>query len=111
VTDYADDIPTVTYFLVLLRPGPRHGELARFANEHVGHIDAMAARGVVLLGGDFAGGIGDIDGGYLLHTRTRAEAAVWADRDAYVREGVYTYEIVPWELVGIEPTAIDPMFR
>jgi uncharacterized protein YciI len=107
----ADDIATVTYFLVLLRPGPRHSELARFADGHVEHIDAMAARGVVLLGGDFRGGIDDIEGAYLLHTRTHAEAAAWADRDPFVREGVYTYEIVPWELVGIEPTAIDPTFH
>jgi len=106
-----DDIATATYFLVLLRPGPRHGERARFADEHVGHIDAMAARGVVLLGGDFIGGIGNVEAGYLLHTRTSAEAAAWADRDPLVREGVLIYEIVPWELVGIEPTAIDPTFR
>ena len=107
----ADEIATVTYFLVLLRPGPRHSELARYADGHVEHIDAMAARGVVLLGGDFLGGIGDIEGAYLLHTGTHAEAAAWADRDPFVREGVYAYEIVPWELVGIEPTAIDPSFH
>jgi uncharacterized protein YciI len=107
----ADTIATVTYHLVLLRPGPRYRDRARFADEHVDHIDAMAARGVVLLGGDFVGGIGDVEAGYLLHTRTSAEAAVWADRDPLVREGVLTYEVVPWELVGIEPTAIDPTFH
>ena len=91
----ADDIATVTYSLVLLRPGPRHSELARFADGHVEHIDAMAARGVVLLGGDFRGGIGDIEGAYLLNTRTHAEWAAWADRDPFVEKASIPTKLFP----------------
>jgi uncharacterized protein YciI len=99
---------TVAYFLVLLRPGPRHADIDASMEAHVAHIDAMAAGGVVLLGGDFATRIDGAEAAYLLHTSTTDEAADWAARDPHVQAGVYTAEVVPWTLVGIGLNAIDP---
>lgn len=105
---YDRGVQTVTYFLVLLRPGPRRAALASTMAAHIDHIDAMAAQGVVLLGGDFATSVDGAEAAYLLHTASADEAAAWARQDPHVQAGVYRFEIVPWELVGIGANAIDP---
>jgi uncharacterized protein YciI len=101
-------VQTVIYFLVLLRPGPRHAALASTLAAHVDHIDAMTAQGVVLLGGDFGSSVDGAEAAYLLYTASADGAADWASRDPHVQAGVYRFEIVPWELVGIGRNAIDP---
>lgn len=108
VVGYDPDVHTVIYFLVLLYPGPSRAALSSTMAAHVDHIDAMSARGIVLLGGDFATPVDGAEAAYLLHTATAEEAADWARRDPHVQAAVYRFEIVPWELVGIGRNAIDP---
>lgn len=46
-------------------------------NPHEPFVDTMIQEKVVLLGGDFVDEVGGAEGGYLLHTDTRAETEAW----------------------------------
>jgi uncharacterized protein YciI len=107
-TDDALDVPTVTYYLVLLIPGANHAAGEQHYAAHVEFIDEMAAANAVLLGGDFEAAIDGAEAAYLLHTASRSEAEAWAARDPLVRHAVYRPKIVAWRLVGIAQRAIDP---
>ena len=102
------EIPTVPYFLVLLKPAANHAAGPQHFADHVAFVEEMTAAGVVLLGGDFDDVIEGAEGGYLLRTASLAEADAWAARDPLVSNGVYTPRIVAWRLVGIAKGAIDP---
>ena len=95
------------YYLVLLTRTERanpDGEL----NPHEPFVDKMIREKVVLLGGDFVGDVGAAEGGYLLHTNTRAESEAWVAKDPLVSSGAYAPQIVEWDLVAIDPAAADP---
>lgn len=104
-------IPTVTYFLVLLRPVRNEAASEPPWQAHVAYIDTMVSHGVVLLGGDLDPPVSGADAAYLLHTSTREEAETWADNDPVVRHGHYIPEVVEWHLVGIAPNAIHPALK
>jgi uncharacterized protein YciI len=110
MTSESDDVsvPTVTYYLVLLVPSENYAEAEKHFAAHVNFIDRMIAAKVVLLGGSFAIPVADAVGGYLLHTRSQEEAAAWAAQDPFITNKVFAPRIVPWHLVGISRSAIDP---
>ena len=96
------------YFLVTLRPT---GEVERLDSHQAAHerfIDSLIERHLVLLGGDFAEPVEGVDAAYLLHCPSAREARALAGEDPLVREGVFAAEAVEWQLVGIDPEAIDP---
>ncbi|WP_156743575.1 YciI family protein [Occultella aeris] len=101
-------IPTVSYFLVLLRPVPDASATEPPWQEHVHFIDEMVSHGAVLLGGDLDPPVAGARAAYLLHTSTRAEAEAWTGRDPLVRQGSYAPEVIEWSLVGIALNAIHP---
>lgn len=109
-TPDVDEIPTVTYFLVLLEPGPNRAAEPQHLAAHVAFIGTMEAAGVVLLGGGFGSPVGAAEGAYLLHVSSASEAQSWAARDPLVVEGVYEARVVAWRLVGIAAGAIDSAF-
>lgn len=98
---------TVPYFLVLLEPlGDTAASDEDFA-DHVTFVDQMIAENVVLLGGGFDGRLDGAIGAYLLHTASLAIAEEWAARDPLMARGACSARIVRWDLVGINPRAID----
>lgn len=107
----SEDIPTVTYFLVLLHPGPNWYTAEPPWGEHVAFIDTLTELDVVLLGGDFDDPVAGAEAAYLLHTSTRQEAVAWANKDPLVLHRYHVPEIVDWRLVGINLGAIDPVLR
>jgi uncharacterized protein YciI len=96
------------YFLVALKEGPVHAEEPRLADAHVEFIDSLIERRLVFLGGDFSRPVEGIAAAYVLSCDSIAEAAAIAAEDPYSLHGVYTAETVEWDLVGIDPSLIDP---
>ena len=98
----------MAYVLVVLREGEQVKQEHAFAAEHEQFIDSLIERNLVLLGGAFATPVGDADAAYLLRCGSIEEARAIVAEDPYVRGQVASPECVEWELVGINPDAIDP---
>jgi uncharacterized protein YciI len=96
------------YYLVLLRPGARHGCVAQLLDDHVAFVEAMVATDVVLLGGDFGAPVDGAETAYLLRTASRSEAEGWAARDPFVQGAAYEPTVLRWDLVGINLGGVDP---
>ncbi len=107
----SEDMPTVTYFLVLLHPGRDRDPAEPPWSAHVAFIDTLIELDVVLLGGDLGRPVAGAEGAYLLHTSTRQEAESWAQKDPLVLHRHYVPQIVEWHLVGINLGAVDPVLR
>jgi uncharacterized protein YciI len=95
------------YVLVVLRAGERATDEPLYAAEHERFIDSLIERNLVLLGGGFAEPIGDSVAAYVLHCETVDEARGLVESDPYVANGVLQPKLAQWELVGINPDAID----
>lgn len=96
------------YFLVALKEGPAHAEEPQHAAAHVRFIDSLIERRLVFLGGDFSRPVEGIAAAYVLRCDSIAEAAAIAAEDPYAVHGIYAAETVEWDLVGIDPSLIDP---
>src|SRR5687767_7235122 len=105
----SEDIPTVTYFLVLLHAGPNRDATEPPWSAHVAFIDKLTELDAVLLGGDFGSPVAGAEAAYLLHTSTRQEAETSAHQDPLVVHRYYVPEVVEWHLVGVTLGAIDPV--
>ena len=79
-----EDIPTVTYFLVLLHPAPDQVTADPPWSAHVAFIDSLVELDVILLGGDFGSSVAGAEAAYVLHTSTRQEAETWTHKDPLV---------------------------
>jgi uncharacterized protein YciI len=97
----------VAYVLVILRAGPKLDQEQRHAGDHERFIDSLIGRNLVLLGGAFARAVCDAYAGYVLRCGGIEEARELAAQDPFVAHGVLQPELVEWELVGINPEAID----
>jgi uncharacterized protein YciI len=95
------------YVLVILRRGGNADGEPAHAAAHEGFIDSLIERNLVLLGGGFAGSFDDADGAYLLRCSGVEEARRIVATDPYVIHDVVRAECLVWELVGINPDAID----
>jgi hypothetical protein len=94
------------YFLVLLHDaegGPPRAEV-----EHEPFIDSLIARNAILLGGHFPEPVQPgVSAAYLLRCGTPGEAEAMAATDPLVVTGAAVASVHPWEIVGINPDAID----
>jgi hypothetical protein len=91
------------YFVVLLQPvagGPD-------PPEHDPFVDSLLARNLVLLGGPLALAPAGADAAYVLRCGSLSEAREIVADDPLVTSGSRRAEVVEWELVGINPEAID----
>jgi uncharacterized protein YciI len=95
------------YVLVLLRRGANADDEPAHAEAHERFIDSLITRNLVLLGGGFAEDVDDTEGAYLLRCGSLEEAREIAGTDPYAVHNVVRQELVIWELVGINPEAID----
>jgi len=93
------------YVLVLLIAAPTTDE----DPDHEPFVDSLIRRNAVLLGGPFAGEpLPDVSAAYVLRCADLAEAAALVATDPLVTAGAAIPAIAQWDLVGINPSAIDP---
>jgi len=94
------------YALILFRLGSRP-ETADVAREHEAFIDDLIRGNQILLGGPWDCAAGPFRAAYLLRCASLEEARATTSADPIFRDRVYEAEIVEWQLVGINPEAID----
>jgi uncharacterized protein YciI len=94
----------VPYFLVLLQPVANAGA----PPEHQPYVDSLVARNLVFLGGPFEPRVGGADAAYLVYCDTLRDAQGIAAEDPLVTSGSMRAKVVEWQLVGINPDAIEP---
>jgi uncharacterized protein YciI len=95
------------YVLVILRGGANADDDPLHAPAHNDFISSLIKRNLVLLGGAFAEPVDDAYAAYLLRCSGTEEARRIAADDPFVLHDVVRPECVEWELIGINPDAID----
>ena len=95
------------YALVLLKPRPATRATARLDDEHEAFITDLTRSNRILLGGEWTSHQGSVAAAYLLRVASLDEAAAVAEDDPLVRARAYEADIVQWDLVGINPEAIE----
>jgi uncharacterized protein YciI len=101
------EVPPVpqAYVLVILRSGNNINDDAH-AHAHEAFITDLIRRNIILLGGAFASAIDDAHAAYVLLCGLDDARAI-ADEDPLVVNDVMRADCVEWQLVGINPEAID----
>jgi uncharacterized protein YciI len=95
------------YVAVFFKEGPNMADERVYAGAHEEFVSSLIRRNVVLLGGAFSH---DVDGAwaaYVLRCQNPEEARAIAAEDPFVVNGVMRPVCVQWQLVGINPDAID----
>jgi uncharacterized protein YciI len=95
------------YVLVILKKGRNADAEPLYAAEHQAFISSLIKRNAVLLGGAFADAVDDAFAAYLLRCDDVEEARRVAAEDPLVVNEVVRPLCVAWELVGVNPDAID----
>ena len=95
------------YMLVILRGGSNAENDQLHAAAHNDFISSLIERNLVLLGGAFREAIDDAYAAYVLRCGSVDEARANAADDPFVRREVVRPRCVEWELVGVNPEAID----
>jgi uncharacterized protein YciI len=91
--------------LVLLTPSA--SPTAGLDAEHERFIDELDRGNTIVLGGSWKPAAGGFDAAYLLSCDSLDEARAVAASDPFVRSNAVRCEVVEWELVGVNPEAID----
>jgi hypothetical protein len=97
----------MSYVLVVLRASGNAGDEQHQATAHERFIDSLIRRNLVLLGGGFAAPSYDARAAYLLRCDGVEEARRITSEDPFVAHDVMRPEFLEWELVGINPDAIE----
>jgi uncharacterized protein YciI len=92
--------------LVLLSPGAKQ-EPDEALSEHERFIDGLIAEKRIVLGGDWKPPVAGYEAAYLLSCATLAEAREIAASDPFVLHDAMRFDVVEWELVGVDPDAVD----
>ena len=95
------------YVLVILRGGGNADSEQFYAPAHDRFVSSLIKRNVVLLGGRFAMAVEDAYAAYVLRCSGVDEARRIAAEDPFVVHDVVRPDCVEWELVGVNPDAID----
>ena len=95
------------YVLVILKDGRNADAKPLHAAAHEAFISSLIKRNVVLLGGAFAEAFENAFAGYLLRCDEVDEARRIAAEDPFAVNHVVSPTCVAWELVGVNPDAID----
>ena len=95
------------YVLVILRGGGNVEDDQVHAPAHERFISSLIKQNVVLVGGAFAEAVNDASAAYVLRCSGVEEARVIVAADPFVIHDVVRPECVLWELVGVNPDAID----
>jgi prepilin-type processing-associated H-X9-DG protein len=90
----------LVYFLVTLHTDDREKP------DHVAFVDDLIRKNIAFFGGHVQ--FGDVEAAYVIRAADLAAAKAVAAQDPWVRAGVARAECVRWEVVAINPAAIDP---
>ena len=93
--------------LVLLAPSGTRSAEGELDDDHERFIDGLIAQHRVVLGGDWKPPVAGFEAGYLLSCGSLDEARDIAESDPLVRGRSMRFEVVEWELVGVDPDAVD----
>jgi uncharacterized protein YciI len=94
------------HVLVLLAPGAgRHGDEVQA--DHERFIDELIAEKQIVLGGDWKPPVAGYEAAYLLSCASLEEAREIAASDPFVQHDAMRFEVVEWELVDVDPDAVD----
>ena len=93
--------------LVILRGGENAEDEQLHAPAHERFISSLIKQNVVLLGGAFAKAVDDAWAAYVLRCSGVDEAHGLVAEDPFVVHDVVRPECVEWELVGVDPDAIE----
>jgi uncharacterized protein len=90
-----------SYTFVLLRRGPRaldfsEEELDRLQAAHLGHLDAMRAKGALLVAGPFRGQPDETLRGFCLYATDVDETRTLVEADPSIRAGRMAAEVMTW---------------
>ena len=99
--------PPSGYVLVMLRRGENDSDYRLYAAAHTDFIEGLIKQNRILLGGTFATSGGDVEAAYVLRARNVDEARIIAEADPFATAGVCRPECRRWELIGINPDAVD----
>src|SRR5690348_3786241 len=98
--DEGADMP---YFLVMIEEVPGHPPV-----DHESYIDSLVARNLLLCGGPLLPAALDrVAAAYVLRCADHAEAVAVASTDPLYASGAAKISVVWWDLVGINPGAMD----
>jgi uncharacterized protein YciI len=103
----AADRLTGMHALVLMAPGPAYESAPALQEQHVAFIDGLDKEGTIVLGGGWSQPAGGFVSAYLLSCGTLEQAREIAASDPLVRGDAIRCEVVEWELVGVNPDAVD----
>jgi uncharacterized protein YciI len=95
------------YVLVILKDGRNADAEPLHAAAHETFISSLIKRNAILLGGAFADAVDDAFAAYLLRCDDVEEARRIAAEDPFAVNDVVRPLCVAWELVGVNPDAID----
>jgi uncharacterized protein YciI len=95
------------YVLVILRDGAKADQEDGYARAHERFISSLIKQNLVLLGGAFSAPAADAFAAYVLRCDGVEDARAIAAQDPFVVHDVVRPECVEWDLVGINPDAID----
>ena len=95
------------YVLVILRGGENDADDELHASAHRQFISSLIRRNLVLLGGALAEPLGDVYAAYVVRCSGAEEARALVADDPFVIHDVVRPECVEWELVGINPDAVE----
>ncbi|QHL88090.1 hypothetical protein GU926_11870 [Nibribacter ruber] len=88
-----------TYYMAILKKGPNrtHDALtaARIQDEHMAHINKMAADGKLTMAGPFMDD-GELRGIFIFNVKTMEEAKALTEADPAVKSGRLVMELHPW---------------
>jgi uncharacterized protein YciI len=91
--------------LVLLAAVHASGE--ELNGDHERFIDGLIAEKRIVLGGDWKPPVAGFEAAYLLSCATLDDARQIAASDPLVSGGAMRFEVVEWQLVGVDPDAVD----
>lgn len=93
----------ITYYLVMLRRGPKWTaeitpEIEELQKQHLAHINQMAETGELVLAGPFLEqtGVKALSGLFIFKVESHEAAKELTESDPAVKAGRLVYEIYPW---------------
>jgi hypothetical protein len=93
--------------LVLMAPSATTPANSELHGKHERFIDDLDRANKVVLGGEWKPPKDRFYGAYVVSCESLQEAREIADSDPLVRANAIRCEVVEWELVGVNPDAVD----
>jgi uncharacterized protein YciI len=93
--------------LILMSPSGQTPTDAELQMEHERFIDALDEANKVVLGGTWEPAAAGYEAAYLVSCESPEEAHAIAASDPLVRADAIHFDVVKWQLVGMNPDAVD----